>query len=255
MIVAGRTTNCRAFNQPKQISMDRCSEDDFRVCDLAIAPRTLTVVAFPPDVTYLRVEQCVLSAADPEGDDVGSEDEEVEGAEEVWECLTDPLPAEYYGAKVNHGLVATAGDGSSSDGSSSSASASTLSSSSWSHWPSSVDVNYSVAAFCEKVSSTLHSNIPVHKSSPWCRTALYMTLSVVLSIGSIICRWFVFDADQGFSWPSCLRPLSSRIRGKKLRRAGDRVCFSGGISAGGQPPRSLQTTYIHSLVFSIGFVC
>ncbi|CAM9942492.1 unnamed protein product [Ectocarpus sp. 4 AP-2014] len=101
-----------------QVSMERCSEDDFRVCDLAIAPRALTAVAFPPDTTYLRVQQCVLvetaAAATSESDDDGGGQEE----EEVWECLEDPVPAEYYGTPY--------------------------------HWPSAVDVDYSAAALCEK---------------------------------------------------------------------------------------------------------
>lgn len=137
----GNRSNKIVQSTSKQISMERCGEDDFRVCDLAIAPRTLTAVAFPPDVTYLRVEQCVLTAAVSEADVVGSEEEE-----EVWECLTDLLPAEYYGATVYQGSAANAG---------SSASALASPSSSWSHWPSSVDIDYSIAAFCEKVTSTL----------------------------------------------------------------------------------------------------
>lgn len=136
--------------------MERCGEDDFRVCDLAIAPRTLTAVAFPLDVTYLRVEQCILAAVVSEGDSVGSEEEE--DAEELWECLRDPLPAEYYGATVHHASAASPGSNSAGT---SSISAVTSSSSRTSHWPSSVDVNYSVAAFCEKVtlSAALYTTI------------------------------------------------------------------------------------------------
>eukprot|EP00752_Nemacystus_decipiens_P014199 g12628.t1 len=146
--VCSKDVNAAKLSHFGQISMDRCGEDDFRVCDLAIAPRTLTAVAFPPDVTYLRVEQCVLTAAVSGRNGGGSEDEEE--ADEVWECLTDPLPAEYYGATANHGSAANTG--SSDDAESSSASALTSWSSLWSHWPSSVDVDYSVAPFCEKVS-------------------------------------------------------------------------------------------------------
>lgn len=146
-----RRSNNLAIAPKKQVIMERCSEDDFRVCDLAIAPRTLTAVAFPPDVTYLRVEQCVFSAAVSEGDDDGVGLEDEEEAEGGWECLTDPLPAEYYGVTVHHSSAANSG--SSSAGSSSASASTSSSSSSWSHWPSSVDVDYSVAAFCEKVTN------------------------------------------------------------------------------------------------------
>lgn len=114
--------------------MERCSEDDFRVCDLAIAPRHLTAVAFHPDVTYLRVEQCILAAG---GSASNGEQEE---AEELWECLKEPLPAEYYGA-VNYG-----GGLSSSSGDTGTGGSALLS-----HWPSSVDVEFSVAPLCEQV--------------------------------------------------------------------------------------------------------
>ncbi|CAN0102849.1 unnamed protein product [Scytosiphon promiscuus] len=93
------------------VSMDRCDDDEFRVCDLAIAPRALTAVAFPPEVTYLRVETCVLTTT-------------------ATACLQDPLPTEIYGATVVYG----SGDGATS----------------LSHWPSSLDVEYSVAALCEQ---------------------------------------------------------------------------------------------------------
>ncbi|CAN0527646.1 unnamed protein product [Ectocarpus sp. 12 AP-2014] len=106
------------FEDSNPVSMERCNEDDFRVCDLAIAPRALTAVAFPPDTTYLRVQQCVVvetaAAATSESDDDGGGQEE----EEAWECLQDPVPAEYYGTPY--------------------------------HWPSAVDVDYSAAALCEK---------------------------------------------------------------------------------------------------------
>ncbi len=118
--------------------MERCNEDDFRVCDLAIAPRTLTAVAFHPEVTYLRVEQCVLVAA---GSATNDEQEE---ADELWECLNEPLPAEYYGA-VNYGGGLSSGSGDGTGGS-------VL----MSHWPSSVDVDFSVAPLCEQV--TLSKN-------------------------------------------------------------------------------------------------
>lgn len=111
----------------KQVSMEKCTEDDFRVCDLWIAPQALTTVAFPPDVTHLRVEQCVLMAASQNDDD--AEDEE----EEAWECLDDPLPLEYYGTTAYYATSAGGGR------------------SSLSHWPSSVDVNYSSAVICQKV--------------------------------------------------------------------------------------------------------
>lgn len=105
--------------------MERCNEDAFRVCDLWVAPRTLTAVAFPPEVTYLRVQQCVLvesgggdgSDGDSSGS-TGNSDEEEEGVVE-WECLEDPPPSEYYGTPLL--------------------------------WPSAVDVEYSTAPLCEKV--------------------------------------------------------------------------------------------------------
>lgn len=112
--------------------MERCSEDEFRVCDLAIAPRALTAVAFPPDVTYLRVQQCVLTDSDSESDDDG-DDQEDEAEQGSWECLTDPLPIEYYGTTVYY------------DGGGGAAGSSV------SHWPSSLNVDYSVAALCEQV--------------------------------------------------------------------------------------------------------
>ncbi|CAN0206545.1 unnamed protein product [Hapterophycus canaliculatus] len=110
--------------------MERCNDDDFRVCELAIAPRALTAVAFPPDVTYLRVERCVLTTAPTASTDDDEEEEQEEEEEEVWECLVDPVPAEYYGATVVYG----SGDAATS----------------LSNWPSSLDVDYSVAALCEQ---------------------------------------------------------------------------------------------------------
>eukprot|EP00903_Cladosiphon_okamuranus_P012198 g11441.t1 len=158
--VCSKDVNAAKLSHFGQISVERCGENDFRMCDLAVAPRTLTAVAFPPDVTYLRVEQCISAAAVSEGDSVSvsvgseeEEEEEEEEAEEGWECLTDPLPVEYYGATVNHGSAASTGSssvGSSSAASSSALASSSSSSSSWSHWPSSVDVDYTVAPLCEK---------------------------------------------------------------------------------------------------------
>lgn len=105
--------------------MSSCGDEDFRVCDLWVAPRTLTSVAFPSDVTRLRVEQCArLAGAE---NDARSED---------WECLGDSRPAEYYGATVFHG------SGKGNDG---------AVDSSVSYWPSALNVAYSAAALCEKV--------------------------------------------------------------------------------------------------------
>lgn len=112
--------------------MGRCSEDDFLVCDMWAAPRTLTAVAFPPDVTYLRVEQCVVLTVS-ENDEAGEEDDE-ENGDEAWECLDNPLPMEYYGATAYYASTTTDDR-----------------SVSLSHWPSSVDVDYSSAVLCEKV--------------------------------------------------------------------------------------------------------
>lgn len=104
-----------------QVSMSNCWDEDFRVCNLWVAPRTLTSVAIPADVTRLRVEQCArLAGAE---NDAGSED---------WECLDDPQPAEYYGATVVHG------SGKETNGV-------------VSYWPSVLNVAYSTAALCEKV--------------------------------------------------------------------------------------------------------
>lgn len=161
--------------------MERCGEDDFRVCDLAIAPRTLTAVAFPPDVTYLRVEQCISAAAVSEGDSVGSEEEE---PEEVWECLTDPIPAGYYGTTVNRGSAANTG-------SSSAGSSSASSSSSWSHWPSSVDVDYAVAALCEKV--TLSLNTTYFELHYILQHILLLSMCMGVVDRHCPCHWFAFD--------------------------------------------------------------
>lgn len=97
--------------------MERCSDSDdtFRVCDLWVAPHTLTAVAFPPDVTYIRIEQCVLtpsSESGARGDDA-----------ESGECLESVIPEEYYGTPLL--------------------------------WPSSVDVGYAAATLCEKVTNTV----------------------------------------------------------------------------------------------------
>lgn len=184
--------------------MERCGEQDFRVCDLAIAPRTLTAVAFPPNVTYLRVEQCVFVAAVSGGSGVGSEEEE---AEEVLECLTDPLPAEYYGVTIYHGAAATTGSGSSAG--SGSASVLTSSPSSWSHWPSSVDVSYSaVGALCEKVTNVdaaLYNN-----------TALWGSRSALLSV---VC---LFDAESRLFLAMCSPVFAAsgkEIRGERVGQA------------------------------------
>ncbi|CAM9483988.1 unnamed protein product [Laminaria digitata] len=105
------------------VTMERCGEGDFRTCSLWVAPRALTVVTFPPHVTYLRVERCVIHAAvsgDDDDDDDGDHDGKEE-EEEAHECLDEPLPMEFYGTT---GSV--------------------------SHWPSSVDVDYSDAVICQK---------------------------------------------------------------------------------------------------------
>lgn len=142
-------TTMTAAATTAQVSMERCSEDDLRVCDLAIAPRTLTAVAFPPDVTCLLVEHCVLTVSDSDNGDSGGGSEGDEAEEGLWECLTDPLPKEYYGTTVYYD------DGGGTAGSSEQAS----SQSSISHWPSSVEADYSVAPMCEQVQNYSSSSI------------------------------------------------------------------------------------------------
>ena len=129
--------------------MERCGEEDFRTCSLWVAPLTLTVVVFPPHVTYLRVEHCVLHA--PLGDD----DDDVEDADDedgvtaeggAWgECLDEPLPMEYYGTTAYfEGATTSAVAGKEDNDDVSSVS----------HWPSSVDVDFSDATICQKVGRT-----------------------------------------------------------------------------------------------------
>ena len=106
--------------------MSSCDSQDFRVCHLWVAPRTFTAVAFSPQVTQLQVEQCVrLEGAKT---DIWSDN---------WECLSDPLPAKYYGSTAYY------------DGSGGSIYDSAYGS--VSHWPSAIDVAYSAAMLCEKV--------------------------------------------------------------------------------------------------------
>ena len=118
--------------------MERCGEEDFRTCSLWVAPRTLTVVTFPPNVTYLRVEHCVVHADD--GDQDGENEEEAWG-----ECLDEPLPMEYYGTTAYFESATTTGAGEEGNGTGNAVVTSV------SHWPSSVDVDYSDATICQKV--------------------------------------------------------------------------------------------------------
>lgn len=127
----------------KQVSMERCAEDDFRTCSLWVAPRTLTVVTFPPHVTYLRVEHCVLHAVTSDDDaDSGEENDDNHDngnqEEEGWECLNDPLPVEYYGTTAHFGAATDVAGGDTTV-------------TSVSHWPGSVDVDFSQAVICQKV--------------------------------------------------------------------------------------------------------
>lgn len=125
--------------------MERCAEDDFRTCSLWVAPRTLTVVTFPPHVTYLRVEHCVIHAGTGDDDADGGEeddnddnDDDDNQGEEEWECLDEPLPVEYYGTTAYFSATTAAAENNGT--------ATTVS-----HWPSSVDVDFSEAVICQKV--------------------------------------------------------------------------------------------------------
>ena len=104
------------------VDVPRCSEDELEVCPSLVHPSSFSALLLPPSTTYVKLEFCVPPE---EGLQVSEmvdgliSEREGSGVDDV-KCLADPKPQYYYGSSFL--------------------------------WPSSIDIDFADALFCDSVS-------------------------------------------------------------------------------------------------------